>query len=51
MGCTEGNLNRDVCSDTGLPSKQETSQITILIDHLKELEENKQGPVSAKGRK
>ena len=38
MGCSKSSSCREVHSDTGLPQKQEKSQINNLTYHIKQLE-------------
>ena len=42
MGCSKSSSHREVNSDTGLPQKEEKSQINNLTYHLKELEKEEQ---------
>ena len=51
MGCSKSSSKRKVHSDTGLPWKQEKSQIKNLTHHLKELEKEEQTKLKVSRRK
>ena len=42
MGQSKGRLEREVHSDTGVPKKDGTFQISILTVHIQELKEKQQ---------
>ena len=42
MGCHKSSAQRDIHSNTGLPQKEEKSQIDNLTHHLNELEKEEQ---------
>ena len=42
MGCCKSSALREVHSNTGLPQKEEKSQIDNLTQHLNELEKEEQ---------
>ena len=44
MGCHKSSAEREVHSDTGLPEKEERSQIDNLTHHLNELEKEQTIP-------
>ena len=51
MGCCKGSAQREVHNNTGLPQKEEKSQINNLTHHLKELEKDEQTKPKVNRRK
>ena len=51
MGCSKSSPKKEVYSITGLPQKQEKSQINNLTHHLKELEKEEKTKPNVSRRK
>ena len=51
MGCCKSSALREVHSNTGLPQKEEKSQIDNLTQHLNELEKEEQTKPKVNRRK